>query len=163
VGTFAVQIATSFGADVTGVCSPGNVDMVRSIGADRVIDYTREDFTGEGQRYDLIFDVAGSHSISECRRTLSPNGILVMAGQSSRKKPSILPLIMAPVLSRFMRQKPVTFIAKHSNEDLVALKKLIEAGKVTPVIDRRFPLRDVPEAVRYLGEGHPRGKVVITV
>jgi len=163
VGTFAVQIAKSFGADVTGVCSPRNVDMVRSIGAERVIDYTREDFTRDGQRYDLIFDVAGNHSSSDCRRALSPNGTLVLAGQSGRKKPTILPFLTTPVVSRFVRQKLVTFVTKHSNEDLVALKELIGAGKVTPVIDRRYPLREVPEAIRYLGEGHPRAKVVITV
>lgn len=163
VGTFAVQIAKSFGADVTGVCSPRNVDMVRSIGADRVIDYTREDFTRDGHRYDLIFDVAGNRSFSDCRRALSPSGTLVMAGQSGRKKPSILPFLITPVLSRFVKQKLVTFITKHSKADLVALKELIEAGKVTPVIDRHFPLREVPEAIRYIGEGHPRGKVVITV
>jgi len=163
VGTFAVQVAKSFGADVTGVCSPRNVDMVRSIGADRVIDYTQEDFVRDGQRYDLIFDVAGTHSWSDCRRVLSPNGTLVLAGQSGRKKPSILPLLLAPVASRFMRQKLVSFIAKHTNADLVALKGLIEAGKVTPIIDRSFPLRETPEAIRYLGEGHPRAKVVITM
>jgi len=164
VGTFAVQIAKAFEGDVTGVCSPGNVDMVRSIGADRVIDYTREDFTRDGQRYDLIFDVAGNHSFSDCRRVLSPDGTLVLAGQSGRKKVSILPLLTAGVLSRFMRrQKLASFIAKRSKEDLTLLKELMEAGKITPVIDRRFPLREVPEAIRYLGEGHARGKVVITV
>src|SRR5438445_2207445 len=163
VGTFAVQVAKSFGADVTGVCSPKNVDMVRSIGADRVMDYTREDFVRDGQRYDMIFDVAWTHSGSDCRRVLTPNGIHVLAGQSSRKKPSILPLLLAPVVSRFRRQKLVSYIAKHNNADLVALKELIEAGKVTPIIDRTFPLREVPEAIRYLGEGHPRAKIVITV
>ncbi|MGQ0798132.1 MAG: NAD(P)-dependent alcohol dehydrogenase [Methanobacteriota archaeon] len=163
VGTFAVQIAKSFVADVTGVCSPRNVDMVRSIGADRVIDYTREDFTRDGQHHDLIFDVAGNHSLSDCRRALSPDGTLVLAGQSAREKPSILPFLMTPVLSRFMRQKPVTFITKHSKQDLIALKELMEAGKVTPIIDRLYPLREVPEAIRYLGEGHPRAQVVITV
>ena len=163
VGTFAVQIAKSFGADVTGVCSPRNVDMVRSIGADRVIDYTREDFTREGQRYDLIFDVAGNHSFSDCRRALSPDGTLVLAGQSGRKKVSILPFVTTPVVSRFVRQKLVTFIAKRSKEDLTLLKELLEAGKVKPVIDRQYPLSEVPEAIRYLGEGHARGKIVITV
>jgi len=163
VGTFAVQIAKSFEADVTAVCSPKNVDMVRSIGADRVIDYTREDFTRDGRRYDLIFDVAGSHSLSECRRALSLNGTLVRAGVSSREKPTILPFFTTPVLSRFVRQKIVVYITKHRKEDLVALKQLIEAGKVTPVIDRSYPLREVPEAIRYLGEGHPRAKIVITV
>ena len=163
VGTFAVQVAKSFGAIVTGVCSPRNVDLVRSIGADRVMDYTHEDFVRDGQRYDMLFDVAWTHSGSDCRRVLTPNGIHVLAGQSSREKPSILPLLLAPLVSRFRRQKLVSYIAKHSNADLVALKELIEAGKVTPIIDRTFPLREVPEAVRYLGEGHPRAKVVITV
>src|SRR5881628_281389 len=141
VGTFAVQVAKSFGANVTGVCSPRNVDLVRSIGADRVMDYTREDFVRDGQRYDMLFDVAWTHSSSDCRRVLTPSGIHVLAGQSSRKKPSILPFLLAPVVSRFRRQKLVSFVAKHSNADLVALKELIDAGKVTPVIDRSFPLR----------------------
>ena len=163
VGTFAVQVAKSFGANVTGVCSPRNVDLIRSIGADRVMDYTREDFVRDGQRYDMIFDVAWTHSGSDCRRVLTPNGIHVLAGQSSREKPSILPLLLAPLVSRFRRQKLVSYIAKHNNADLVALKQLIEAGKVTPIIDRTFPLREVPEAIRYLGEGHPRAKIVITV
>lgn len=163
VGSFAVQIAKAFGADVTGACSPRNVDMVRSIGADRVIDYTREDFTREAQRYDLIFDVAGNHSMSDCRRALSPDGTLVLAGQSGRKKVSILPFLTTPVVSRFVRQKLVTFIAKRSKEDLTLLKDLLEAGKVKPVIDRQYPLSEVREAMRYLGEGHARGKVVITV
>jgi len=164
VGTFAVQIAKSFGAEVTAVCSPRNVDMVRSLGADRVIDYTREDFTRDGQHYDLIFDVAGNHPFSECRRVLSTNGTLVMVGQSGRKKISILPLLTAPVVSRLRRrQKLVSFIAKRSKEDLTLLKELMEAGKVTPVIDRQYPLSEVPAALRYLGEGHARGKIVITV
>ncbi|TLZ73446.1 MAG: NAD(P)-dependent alcohol dehydrogenase [Methanobacteriota archaeon] len=164
VGTFAVQIAKSFGADVTAVCSPRNVDMVRSLGADRVIDYTREDFTRDGARYDLIFDVAGNHSFSECRRVLSPNGTLVMVGQSGRKKISILPLLTAPLVSRLRRkQKLVSFIAKRNKEDLTLLKELMDAGKVTPVIDRQYTLSEVPAALRYLGEGHARGKIVITV
>lgn len=163
VGTFAVQVAKSFGANVAGVCSTGNVDMVRSIGANRVFDYTREDFVRDGQQYDMIFDVAGNRSWSECRRVLSRNGSLVLAGQSGRKKPSVLPLLLSPLASRFMRQKLVSFIAKHNKADLVTLKGLIEAGKVTPIIDRSYPLREVPEAIRYLGEGHPRAKVVITV
>src|SRR5438093_118601 len=150
VGTFAVQVAKSFGANVTGVCSPRNVDLIRSIGADRVMDYTREDFVRDGQRYDMLFDVAWTHSGSDCRRVLTPNGIHVLAGQSSREKPSILPLLLAPLVSRFRRQKLVSYIAKHSNADLVALKELIEAGKVTPIIDRTFPLREVPEARRYV-------------
>jgi len=163
VGTFAVQIAKSFGADVTGVCSPRNVDMVRSIGADRVIDYTREDFTRDGHHYDLIFDVAWSHPLSDCRRLLNPNGTLVLAGQSSREKPSVLPFLLTPVVSRLLGRKQVTFIAKHSNADLLAVNELVDAGKVTPVVDRQFPLSQVPDAIRYLGEGHPRAKIVITV
>ncbi len=164
VGTFAVQVAKSFGAEVTAVCSPKNVDMVRSIGADRVIDYTREDFTRDGHRYDLIFDVAGNHSFSECRRAMNPNATLVMAGQSGRKKISILPLLTAPLVSRLRRrQRLVSFIAKRNKEDLTLLKELMEAGKVTPVIDRQYPLSEVPAALRYLGEGHARGKIVITV
>src|SRR6266566_534165 len=163
VGTFAVQIAKSFGADVTGVCSPRNLDMVRSIGADHVIDYTKEDFTRDGQHYDLIFDVAWSHPLSDCRRLLNPNGTLVLAGQSSREKPSVLPFLLTPVGSRLLGRKQVTFITKHSNADLLAVNELVDAGKVTPVIDRSFPLREVPEAIRYLGEGHPRAKVVISV
>ena len=163
VGSFAVQVAKSFGTTVTGVCSPRNVDLVRSMGADRVIDYTQEDFIRDGKRYDMLFDVAGNHSWSDCKKVLTPNGTHVVAGQSSREKPSILPFILAPLASRFRRQKVVTFIAKHSNADLLALKELMEAGKLTPIIDRTFPLRDVPEAIRYLGEGHPRAKIVITV
>jgi NADPH:quinone reductase-like Zn-dependent oxidoreductase len=163
VGTFAVQVAKSFGATVTGVCSPRNVDMVRSIGADRVIDYTQEDFIRDGQRYDMLFDVAGSHSWSDCKKVLTPRGTHIVAGVSSREKPTILPLLFAPVASRFRKQKLVSFISKHRNADLIALKEFMEAGKLTPVIDRMFPLRDVPEAIRYLGEGHPRAKIVIAV
>lgn len=163
VGTFAVQIAKALGAEVTGVCSPRNVDLIRSIGADRVIDYTREDFTRDGHRYDLLFDVAGNRPFSECKRVLNPDGTLVLAGQSGRRTPSILPLLMAPVVSRFGRRKRIAFIANHKNEDLAFLMDLMLARKVTPVIDRRFPLHEVPEAVRYVGEGHPRGKVVITL
>src|SRR5207245_1498236 len=109
VGTFAVQVAKSFGASVTGVCSPRNVDMVRSMGADRVIDYTQEDFIWDGQQYDMLFDVAGNHSWSDCKKVLTPNGTHVVAGQSSREKPSVLPLLLAPLVSRFRRQKLVTF------------------------------------------------------
>ena len=165
VGTFAVQIAKSFGADVTGVCSTRNVDMVRSIGADQVIDYTQEDFTKSGQRYDLIFDCVGNHSLSACRRVLNPKGIYIAVGGPSGRW-MIGPLarvITALVLSRFVSQKLVMVLAKPSKEDLTIMRDLMEAGKVTPVIDKRYRLSEVPEAIRYLEEGHARGKVVITL
>ncbi|MGA2902860.1 MAG: NAD(P)-dependent alcohol dehydrogenase [Candidatus Korobacteraceae bacterium] len=165
VGTFAVQIAKSLGADVTAVCSTRNGDMVRSIGADRVIDYTQKDFTKSGQLYDLIFDCVGNHSLLACRRVLNPKGIYIAVGGPSGRW-MIGPLagmITAPVLSRFVSQNFVTFIAKPSKEDLTILCDLIEAGKVTPVIDQCYRLSEVPEAIRYLEEGHARGKVVITL
>ena len=165
VGTFAVQIAKSFGADVTGVCSTRNVDMVRSIGADRVIDYTREDFTKSGQRYDLIFDSVGNHSLLACRRVLNPKGIYIAVGGPSGRW-MIGPLargITAPVLSRFVSQKLAMVLAKPSKEDLTIMHELMETGKVTSVIDKRYRLSEVPEAIRYLEEGHARGKVVITL
>ena len=164
VGTFAVQIAKSFGTDVTGVCSTTNLDMVRSIGADRVIDYTQENFTQSGQRYDLIFDMAGTHSLSDCRRALTPRGTYVVVGApSGRWLTGPDRFLKALVLSLFVSQRMVPFITTANKEDLVVLKDLIEAGKVTPVIDRIYPLSEVPEAIRYLEEGHARGKVVITV
>jgi NADPH:quinone reductase-like Zn-dependent oxidoreductase len=168
VGTFAVQIAKSFGAEVTGVCSTRNVDMVRSIGADHVIDYTKEDFTKSEQRYDLIFDLVGNHSFSERRRVLNPNGICVMAGVGGAGWHEgvwmrLAGEIKALTLSRFVNQKFVMYLAKLNKEDLTILRDLMQAGKVTPVIDRRYPLSEVPEAIRYLEEGHARGKVVITV
>ena len=165
VGTFAVQIAKSLGAEVTGVCSTRNVDMVRSIGADHVIDYTQQDFTKPGQRYDLIFDCVGNHSLSACRRVLNPKGILIMAGDlSGRGMTGLLArLITALVLSRFVSQKLVTFLARPSKEDLTIMRELMATGKVTPVIDRRYKLSEVPEAVRYLEERHARGNVVITL
>ena len=146
------------------MCSTRNVELVRSLGADHLVDYTKEDFTRTGQRYDLILDNAGSRSRSECRRALTPNGTIVLAGQSSRETPSVLPLLTAGLVSRFMRgQKLVSFISNHRKEDLVFIRELMEAGKVTPVIDRRYPLREVPEAVKYVGTGHARAKVVILV
>jgi NADPH:quinone reductase-like Zn-dependent oxidoreductase len=163
VGTFAVQIAKVLGANVTGVCSTRNLDLVRSIGADRVIDYTREDFTKTGHRYDLIFDVAGNHSFSACKRALKPNGTLVLAGQTGRREHSIFPLLKASLLARFVRYHLRSFIAKRTKEDLNTLKEYLETGKITPVIDRTYPLQEVPEAMRYLGTLHARGKVVITV
>ncbi len=165
VGTFAVQIAKSFGAEVTGVCSTRNVDMVRSIGADQVIDYTREDFTRSGQRYDLMLDNVGNRSLSECRRVLNPKGVYLLSfGRPDRRwLGPLVQLLGAVLLSPFVSQKLVTWVAKLSKEDLLVLKELIEAGKVTPVIDRTYPLNETPEAIRYLEEGHARGKVVITV
>lgn len=164
VGTFAVQIAKSFGAGVTGVCSTRNVNMVRSIGADRVIDYTQEDFTKSGQRYDLILDCVGNHSLLACRRALKPKGTYIMIGGPAGRW--IRPLdraIRALVLSRFVSQNLVLFLAKATKEDLAMMCDLMEAGKVTPVIDKRYQLSEVPAAVRHLEQGHARGKVVITV
>ncbi len=168
VGTFAVQIAKSFGAEVTGVCSTRNVDMVQSIGADHVIDYIKEDFTKTDQRYDLIFDLVGNHSFSERRRILNPNGICVMAGVGGAGWHDGIGMRLAGELnayvrSRFVSQKFVTYIARLTKEDVTVLGDLMQAGKVTPVIDRSYKLSEVPEALRYLEQGHARGKVVITV
>jgi NADPH:quinone reductase-like Zn-dependent oxidoreductase len=165
VGTFAVQIAKSFGADVTGVCSTRNLDMVRAIGADHVIDYTQEDFTKGRQRYDLILDCVGNHSLSACRSVLNPKGRCIIVGApDSRWMIGLLARpIKALVLSRFVSQKFVMLIAKINKEDLTIMCELMKAGNVTPVIDRRYRLGEVPEAIRYLEEGHARGKVVITM
>jgi NADPH:quinone reductase-like Zn-dependent oxidoreductase len=161
VGTFAVQIAKSFGAEVTAVCSTRNVDIARSIGADHVIDYTREDFTKSGQSYDLILGANAHHSIFDYRRALSRNGIYVIVGGSLAR--ILLSMLLAPILSRIGSKKACFFIANLNQKDLVFLKELLEAGKVVPVIDRRYPLSDVVKALRYLEEGHAQGKVVITV
>jgi NADPH:quinone reductase-like Zn-dependent oxidoreductase len=165
VGTFAVQIAKFLGAEVTGVCSTRNVDMARSIGADHVVDYTQEDFTQNGQRYDVMFDLVGNHSLSACRRVLESTGTYISsAGQLKRRwLGPAMRLLRMLLLSRFVSQKMVTFIATPTKADLVVLKEALEAGKVTPVIDRRYVLSEVPEALRYQGEGHARGKIVITV
>jgi NADPH:quinone reductase-like Zn-dependent oxidoreductase len=163
VGTFAVQIAKSFGAEVTGVCSTRNVEMVRSIGADPVVDYTQENFTQSALRYDVILDCVGNHSFSECRRVLNPRGIYVGAGGTSDNW-MIGPLsraIKALVLSWFVSQKQVMVLAKPSKEDLTIMGQLMATGKVTPVIDKRYSLSEVPDAIRYLEAGHARGKVVI--
>jgi NADPH:quinone reductase-like Zn-dependent oxidoreductase len=160
VGTFAVQIAKSFGAEVTAVCSSRNVDIARSLGADHVIDYTREDFTRSGQRYDLIFAANAYHSIFDYRRALGQNGIYVMAGGGSA--PMLQTMLLGPLLSAIGRKKMCFVGAKMKQTDLALLKELLEAGKIVPVIDRRYPFSDVPEALRYLGEGHAQGKVVIT-
>src|SRR5215469_13872168 len=163
VGTFAVQLAKSLGASVTGVCSTRNVEMVRSIGADQVIDYTREDFTKNEQRYDLVLDCVWNHSLSESRRVLSPNGTyIIVGGPASRWMIGLLArMIKALVLSRFMRQKLVPLPVRRSQADLATMHDLLKAGKVTPVIDRCFSLNEAAEAIRYLEEGHARGKVVI--
>ena len=161
IGTFAVQIAKSFGAEVTGVCSTRNLDMVRSIGADHVIDYTREDFTKSGQRYDLILATAGYRSIFDYARALSPKGIYVVTGGSMAQV--FQPMFLGPLISMTGTKKMGNLIVRINQKDLVLMKELIEAGKVKPVIDRRYPLSEVAEALRYYGEGHARGKVVITV
>jgi len=165
VGTFAIQIAKSFGAEVTGVCSARNMDMVRSIGADQVVDYTQEDFTRSGQRYDLMFDNVGNRSLSECRRALKPNGIyLASFGQPEHLwLGPLAQLLKMMVLSPFVSHKLRTFVTTPNIEDLLLMRELLEAGKIKPVIDRSYPLSEVPEAIRYLEEGHARGKVVITV
>jgi len=162
VGTFAVQIAKSFGAEVTAVCSTKKVDTARSIGAVQTIDYTREDFTQSGQRYDLILAAnAYHHSILDYRRALSPNGIYVFAGGGGVQM--LQAMLLAPLLSLIGSKKMCFSVAKIHSKDLVLLKDLLEAGKVVPVIDRHYPLSDVAEAFRYLEEGHAQGKVVITV
>jgi len=159
-GTFAVQIAKSFGAEVTGVDSTSKLDMMRSIGADQVIDYTKEDFTKNGQRYDLILDVAAYHSIFDYRRALSPKGIYVMVGGSTRIFQGVM--FLGPWIS-ITGSKKMGVLMHKPNKDLAFMKELFEAGKVVPVIDRRYPLSEVAEALRYFGEGHAQGKVVITV
>jgi NADPH:quinone reductase-like Zn-dependent oxidoreductase len=164
VGSFAVQIAKAFGAHVTGVGSTTKVDLVRSIGADEVIDYTREDFAATGQRYDVILDIAGNRSVSHLRRALAPRGhLVIVGGEGGGRWFGIGRQLRASVLSLFVGQKLGTLIAKPTGEDLVVLKELIEAGKVMPVIDSTYPLSQVPEAIVHLEEGHARGKVVITV
>jgi NADPH:quinone reductase-like Zn-dependent oxidoreductase len=161
VGTFAVQIAKSFGAEVTAVCSTRNLDMVRSIGADQVIDYTREDFTQTGQRYDLIIATNGYHPILDYRRALSPKGIYVTTGGSMAQM--FQAMLLGPWISMTGSKKMGNFLMKPNKKDLIFLKELLEAGKVVPVIDRRYPLSEVAEALRYLEEGHAGGKIVITI
>ena len=163
VGSFAVQIARSFGADVTGVCSTGKVDLVRSIGADHVIDYTREDFTRGAQRYDLLFDCVGNRSLFALRRVLQPKATCILVGAPHSAWLILARLLAATVLSRVVGQTFVMFMAKVSKEDLSIIGGLMEAGKVTPVIDRSYPLAEVPDAMRHLEEGHARGKIVITM
>jgi len=163
VGTFAVQIAKSFGTEVTGVCSARNLDVVRSIGADHVIDYTREDFTKNGQRYDLIYDAVGNRSVSDYKRALRPQGTCVIVGFTTLLR-LFGHVVLGPLMSMTGSKKiGLMGLAKPNQKDLVVLKELVEAGKVVPVIDRRYPLSETAEAIRYLEEGHARGKVVITV
>ncbi len=161
VGTFAVQIAKSFGAEVTAVCSARNVDMVRSLGADHVIDYTQEDFTQNGQQYDLIIAANGYHSLSDYKRALSPNGIYVMLGGSNAQ--IFQALLLGPWMSISGGKQMGSMTSRPNQKDLAFVTGLLEAGKVKPVIDRCYSLSEVAEAIRYLEEGHARGKVVITV
>ena len=164
IGTFAVQIAKSFGAEVTGVCSTGNLEMVRSIGADHVIDYTREDFTRGAQRYDLLLETVGNHPLADFRRVLVSKGTLVVVGGGGgRLLGPAAQALKAVALSPFVSQRLVPVFGSPNKDDLHVLKGLIEAGRVTPVIDRTYPLSEAPEAIRYLEGRHARGKVVITV
>jgi NADPH:quinone reductase-like Zn-dependent oxidoreductase len=162
VGTFAVQIAKAFGANVTGVCSTRNLDMVRSVGADDVVDYTSEDFVQTGQRYDVMLDLVGTRSLSDCRRALTPRGTYVVVGVKDMGRwLGLGRQIKALLLSPFVRQRIRVFVVRHNREDLGVLKELVEAGKVAPIIDRRYALSDVPDALRYQGDGHARGKIII--
>jgi NADPH:quinone reductase-like Zn-dependent oxidoreductase len=167
VGTFAVQIAKSFGADVTGVCSARNADLVRSLGADHVIDYTKEDFTKGEQRYDVILDNVANHSLSECRRVLTPKGKYVMIGGGGPNEQGFIGVMARPlkamVLSPFISQQMGMMMADANQKDLTILADMMEAGKLKPVIDRTYKLDQVPDAIRYLEEGHARGKVIIAV
>jgi NADPH:quinone reductase-like Zn-dependent oxidoreductase len=166
VGTFAVQVAKAFGADVTGVCSTTKVELVRSIGADEVVDYTRDDFADGARLYDLILDTAGRRPLSHLRRALAPHGILVIVGGEGGGRwmgGFDRQIFRAPLLSLFVGQTLRPLVSKERREDLQFLGELMEAGKITPVIDRTYPLSEAPDAIRYLAEGHARGKVVITV
>ena len=167
VGTFAVQIAKSFGADVTGVCSTRNVDLVRSLGADRVIDYTKEDFTKSADRYDVILDNVANHSLSECRRVLNPKGKYVMVGGGGANEQGFIGVLARPlkamVLSPFISQQMGMMMADANQKDLTVLGDLMQSGKMKPVIDRTYKLSEVPAAIAYLEEGHARGKVIISV
>jgi len=166
VGTYAVQLAKAFGADVTAVCSTGNVDLARSLGADRVVDYTKEDFTQLGERHDLMLDIAGSRPFRKFRRVLTPKATVVIVGAKFPSNGGIGPLshVIGTLLAALGRSQTAKFfIAKITKEDLAVLQELLEAGKVKSVIDRRFELSETADALRYLGEGHARGKVIITM
>lgn len=161
VGSFAVQIAKAFGAEVTAVCSTKNVETARSIGADHVIDYTKEDFTQNGQQYDLILAANGYHPILNYNRSLNPEGVYVRTGGSMAQ--SLQASIVGPILSQFGSQKMEGMVVRPNQDDLVAMKELLEAEKVAPVIDRRYPLSEIAEAFQFIGAGHAQGKVVINV
>jgi NADPH:quinone reductase-like Zn-dependent oxidoreductase len=164
VGTFAVQIAKAFGAEVTGVCSTRNVELVRSIGADHVIDYTGDDFTRIRERYDLVVDNVGNRPLRHLRRIVIPGGKLILAAGGRGRWVEPLPTMLKTfVYSRFVSQEVIKFFANIRGDDLLALKDMIETGKIMPVIDRTYPLNEVPDAIRYLETGHARGKVVITL
>ena len=164
VGTFAVQIAKAYGAEVTAVTGPRRVDMVRSIGADRIIDYTTDDFTRDGQRYDVVFDVGGNRPLSHLRRALTPDGTAILVAPAAGQWIGpIARVIGAVVTSRFRRQKVRPFLSSVSRDDLLVLKDLVESGKVTPVVDRVYPFEEVPEAIRHVEGGHAAGKVVISL
>jgi len=168
VGTFAVQIAKAFGAEVTGVCSTRNVDLVKSIGADHVIDYTKEDFTKTDQRYDMLYDLVGNHSFSERRQILTPNGLCVIGGMGGaglhpESWGRLFGNFWAMFLSSFTSQKFPTYIAKLTKDDLTVLRDLMQSGRVSPIIDRTYKLSETQAALRYLEEGHARGKVVVTM
>ena len=158
-----MQIAKSFGANVTGVCSTKNVELVRSLGADRVIDYTQQDFTQDSERYDVLLDNVANRTLSAMRRVLSPKGKCVMAGAPKELWAVFSRLVKGFVWSPFLRQEFRFFIAKMNRDDLTMLGEMIKAGKITPVIDRRYPLAETAAAIAYVEEGHARGKVVITV
>jgi NADPH:quinone reductase-like Zn-dependent oxidoreductase len=165
VGTFAVQIAKAFGAEVTGVCSTGKTDLVRALGADHVIDYTIEDFADVEHRYDAILDIGGNRPLSQLRRALTPRGRLVIVGGETdgRWLGGADRLLRAPLLSPLVSQKLGTLTTSENSEDLRVLRELLEAGKIAPAIDRTYPLSEVPAAIRHMQEGHARGKVVIAV
>jgi NADPH:quinone reductase-like Zn-dependent oxidoreductase len=164
VGSLAVQIAKAYGADVTGVCSTAKTELVRSIGADHVIDYTREEFADGRNRYDVILDIAGNRSLSQLRHALTPRGTLVIVGgEDAGNWLGVRRQLRAAALSPIVRQKLGTFISKERGQDLEELRKLLEAGTIRPIVDRTFPLDEVPEAIRYLRDGRARGKIVITV
>jgi NADPH:quinone reductase-like Zn-dependent oxidoreductase len=165
VGSFAVQLAKAFGGEVTGVCSTRNLEQARSLGADQVVDYTQEDFTRTGRRYDLLLDVAGSRSWPECVRVLDPRAALVLVGapKGNRLLGPVSHIAKVRLASLRASQKAVFFISEASNEDLMALRELLEEGTIRPVVERSYPLGEAADALRYLGEGHARGKLVVTI